>query len=76
MIKITEKQRLELAPLIPRLDELLAELDALCGLDKVKADVKSLINLVIDELDDSQNYLSEDGIKLQKLYDEIFESND
>ena len=28
------------------LEELLAELDALCGLDKVKADVKSLINLV------------------------------
>ena len=30
----------------PTLDELLAELDGLCGLDKVKADVKSLINLV------------------------------
>ncbi len=30
----------------PSLEELLAELDALCGLDKVKADVKSLINLV------------------------------
>ncbi|MBP1736538.1 MAG: ATPase, central region [Oscillospiraceae bacterium] len=28
------------------LEELLAELDALCGLPKVKADVKSLINLV------------------------------
>ena len=28
------------------LEELLAELDGLCGLDKVKADVKSLINLV------------------------------
>ncbi len=30
----------------PTLDELLAELDSLCGLEKVKADVKSLINLV------------------------------
>ena len=30
----------------PTLEELLAELDALCGLDKVKKDVKSLINLV------------------------------
>jgi hypothetical protein len=30
----------------PSLEELLAELDSLCGLDKVKADVKSLINLV------------------------------
>ena len=30
----------------PDLDEILAELDALCGLDQVKKDVKSLINLV------------------------------
>ena len=31
---------------LPTLDELLAQLDALCGLDQVKKDVKSLINLV------------------------------
>ena len=30
----------------PTLDELLAQLDALCGLERVKKDVKSLINLV------------------------------
>ncbi len=30
----------------PSLEELLAELDSLCGLEKVKKDVKSLINLV------------------------------
>ena len=30
----------------PTLDELLAELDGLCGLEKVKQDVKGLINLV------------------------------
>ena len=30
----------------PTLDELMAELDGLCGLSKVKQDVKSLINLV------------------------------
>jgi len=30
----------------PNLDEVLAELDGLCGLEKVKKDVKSLINLV------------------------------
>ena len=30
----------------PTLDELLSELDGLCGLDKVKQDVKGLINLV------------------------------
>ena len=69
MIKITETQRLELAPLIPRLDELLAE-------PTDEALLLAIDDLIIDELDDSQNYLSEDGIKLQKLYDEIFESND
>ena len=69
MIKITEKQRLELAPLIPRLDELLAE-------PTDEALLLAIDVVIIDELDDSQNYLSEDGIKLQKLYDEIFESND
>ena len=38
----------EEAPAEPEqsLEELLAELDSLCGLDKVKEDVKSLINLV------------------------------
>ncbi len=30
----------------PSLEELMAQLDGLCGLEKVKADVKSLINLV------------------------------
>ncbi len=30
----------------PSLEELLAELDSLCGLEKVKADVRALINLV------------------------------
>ena len=36
----------EEAPPPPSVDELLEELDGLCGLDKVKADVRSLINLV------------------------------
>ena len=40
-----EKPQEEAQP-APSLEELLAELDGLCGLDKVKADVKSLINLV------------------------------
>ena len=30
----------------PSLEELMAQLDSLCGLEKVKADVKSLVNLV------------------------------
>ncbi len=42
-----EKEQEEEAPLPPpSLDEVLAELDGLCGLDQVKKDVKSLINLV------------------------------
>src|SRR5699024_2375366 len=40
-----EKPQEEAQP-APSLEELLAQLDSLCGLDKVKADVKSLINLV------------------------------
>ncbi|WP_297213596.1 AAA family ATPase [uncultured Flavonifractor sp.] len=36
----------EQAPPTPTLEELLDQLDGLCGLEKVKADVKSLINLV------------------------------
>lgn len=39
------KAKEETAP-APSLEELLAELDGLCGLEKVKKDVKSLINLV------------------------------
>ena len=43
-----EEARKEAPPAQPEasLEELLAELDGLCGLDKVKADVKGLINLV------------------------------
>lgn len=41
-----EKTEEETAPEPPNLDEVLAELDGLCGLDQVKKDVKSLINLV------------------------------
>ena len=39
-----EKAEEEVQP--PDLDQVLAELDGLCGLDQVKKDVKSLINLV------------------------------
>lgn len=39
-------QEEEAAPQPEKLEDVLAELDALCGLDKVKEDVKSLINLV------------------------------
>ena len=46
--KVPAKQEEDQPPAEPELtlEELLAELDGLCGLDKVKKDVKSLINLV------------------------------
>ena len=44
--KAEEKTETEDAPEPEKLEDVLAELDALCGLDKVKEDVKSLINLV------------------------------
>ena len=45
--EVQQKAEEEEKPLPPpNLDEVLAEMDALCGLDQVKKDVKSLINLV------------------------------
>ncbi len=44
--KTEQKTEGEPAPEPEKLEDVLAELDALCGLDKVKEDVKSLINLV------------------------------
>ena len=41
-----KEAKAEQAPAGPSLEELLAQLDGLCGLDKVKEDVKGLINLV------------------------------
>ena len=42
----TEKTEEAPVPEPPKLEEVLAELDSLCGLEQVKRDVKSLINLV------------------------------
>ena len=44
--KQEQKVEEDAAPQPEKLEDVLAELDALCGLDKVKEDVKSLINLV------------------------------
>jgi len=41
-----EPEEAEAAPEPPKLEDVLAELDSLCGLNQVKKDVKSLINLV------------------------------
>lgn len=45
-VPAAEQEETPLPESEPTLEELLAELDGLCGLDQVKRDVKSLINLV------------------------------
>lgn len=69
MFAITKEQIEKLRPLIENLDELLAretDEDLLLALD----------DLVIEELDDDQQNLSQKGVKLQKLWDDIFRAND
>ena len=46
VVPAAEQQETPLPESEPTLEELLAELDGLCGLEQVKQDVKSLINLV------------------------------
>ena len=69
MFAITKEQIEKLRPLIENLDELLAretDEDLLLALD----------DLIIEELDDDQQNLSQKGVKLQKLWDDIFRAND
>ena len=44
--EVRAEEQAQQAPEPPKLEDVLAELDALCGLEQVKKDVKSLINLV------------------------------
>ena len=69
LVNITEEQKEILGPLIPDLDDLLMKAtdeELLLALD----------DLIVDELDDQQQNLSERGVQLQKLYDQIFSAND
>lgn len=69
MFAITKEQIEKLRPLIENLDELLTretDEDLLLALD----------DLIIEELDDDQQNLSQKGVKLQKLWDDIFRAND
>ena len=69
MFVITNEQIEELRPLIENLDELLereTDEDLLLAID----------DLIVEELDEDQENLSAKGIKLQKLWDEIFHAND
>ncbi len=69
MIKITKEQINILSPLIPNVDELINQ-------DTDEALLEELNWLIIDELDETQNFLSAKGIQLQKIWDEIFAAND
>lgn len=68
MIKITDEQRKRLEPLIPNIEQLINSEDdeeLLLAVDE----------LIIDEYDDLQENLSPKGIILQKIYDDILETN-
>ena len=69
MVKITQEQIDYLTPLMPNLQELIEQ-------DSDDALLENLDFLIIDELDETQNNLSPKGVKLQKIYDDIFQQND
>ncbi|GKH49047.1 hypothetical protein CE91St46_01580 [Eubacteriales bacterium] len=69
MVKITQEQIDYLTPLMPNLQELIEQ-------DSDDALLENLDFLIIDELDETQNNLSPKGVKLQKIYDDIFHQND
>lgn len=69
MVKITQEQIDYLTPLMPKLQELIEQ-------DSDDALLENLDFLIIDELDETQNNLSPKGVKLQKIYDDIFQQND
>ena len=69
MIKITQEQIEYLKPLIPELDDFINQ-------DSDEALLSEIDWLIIDEYDEEQIQLSDKGIKLQLIYDAIFNAND
>ena len=69
MINITQEQIEYLKPLIPELDDLINQ-------DSDGALLSEIDWLIIDEYDEEQIQLSDQGIKLQLIYDAIFNAND
>ena len=69
MINITQEQIEYLKPLIPELDDLINQ-------DSDEALLSEIDWLIIDEYDEEQIQLSDQGIKLQLIYDAIFNAND
>lgn len=69
MINITQEQIEYLKPLIPELDDFINQ-------DSDEALLSEIDWLIIDEYDEEQIQLSDQGIKLQLIYDAIFNAND
>ncbi|WP_099205643.1 hypothetical protein [Scatolibacter rhodanostii] len=69
MIKITTAQKEYLSSYIDDIDDLLTK-------ETDEQLLSSIDDVIVNEYDDQQENLSEEGVKLQKIYDEIFEMND
>lgn len=69
MVNITEEQKKYLSSLINNIEGLLTK-------DSDEPLLLAIDNLIINEYDDQQENLSERGVQLQKIYDEIFAMND
>ncbi len=68
MIKITDKQKLILKQYFNNLDELLVKDDIQVFLDRID-------NIIVDNIIDNNDEPNEDGIILQRIYDQIFNQN-
>lgn len=68
MIKITDKQKLILKQYFNNLDELLVKDDIQVFLDRID-------NIIVDNIVDNNDEPNEDGIILQRIYDQIFNQN-
>ncbi len=69
MVEITSEQKEYLSTLLPDLNDLIqndTDEDLLLAVD----------DLIMDEYNAAQTNLSPKGVRLQKIYDEIFEAND
>lgn len=69
MKPLTKEQKEYLTPLIP-------EVDTLAQKESDEELLQTIDELILNEYDQEQESLSLKGIKLQSIYDEIFEMND
>lgn len=69
ILELTEEERAYLTSRIPNLDLLLLS-------DDPNDFYLAIDDEIIDELDETQNDLSSEGVKLQRMRDRIFERNE